>query len=359
MNQLNVGHQLSFELATVGPVRPSHAEMRETVDAAFEGFIGNQQATHALKRSLYNAMLQYPPRLNKNLLFVGSASCGKTELAKRMAAAMGLPFAQMNGLSLRNGETLIELVDAALKDFGRAPCYVAPRGGIRVKDYPAFIVFIDEAHNIPRSAQEGLLTLLEMDDRTMMVGAGDEREIIRAWNAGFILATTKPSKMDKPLRSRCVEVPLARYKAEEVAEMVRGRFPSLPTEICELCVAASRRTPRVAFEIAREIESESKYQGEGDVTREHALQVLRGRGVVSPNGITVEDVRYLSVLRRENRPIGERVAVNLLGYPDVDRLAEDIEPYLVDLGYVRYIAAGREITAQGRRFLERYEEAHE
>lgn len=86
---------------------------------------------------------------------------------------------------------------------------------------------------------------------------------------------------------------------------------------------------------------------------------IGGRGVVSPNGITQEDVRYLRVLRRENRPVGERVAVNLLGYPDVDRLAEDIEPYLVDLGYVRYIAAGREITAQGRRFLERYEEAHE
>jgi len=149
MNELNVAHQLAFELDNAGAFKPSHADLREIVNAAFEGFIGNAAAVHALKRTLLNALGQTPPRLNKNLLMVGPASSGKTELARRVAAAMGLPFVQTDGRNLRDRETLVELVDAALREFGREPRPIAARGGIPVMDYPAFIVFVDEAHLLP------------------------------------------------------------------------------------------------------------------------------------------------------------------------------------------------------------------
>lgn len=360
MKDLRVAHQLAFELDNAGAFKPSHRDLREMVDNAFEGFIGNSAAVHALKRTLLNALAQTPPRLNKNLLMVGPASSGKTELARRVAAAMGLPFVQTDGRNLRDRETLVELVDAALRDFGRKARPTAARSGIPVMDYPPFIVFVDEAHLLPSRVQEGLLTLLEMDDRSMMVGGKDDRMIIRAYQSGFILATTKPSLMDKPLRSRCTDVPLARYNADEVAQMLGGRFPHLPEHTRKEIAVCARVIPRRAFEIAREIDEEREYQGTFALERGHVLSVLRGRGVVAANGITAEDVNYLKLLNKANRPLGERMAVSALGFADTDRLVEDIEPFLIyDLGYVRKVPAGREITERGRAFLNKYREEEE
>jgi Holliday junction resolvasome RuvABC ATP-dependent DNA helicase subunit len=237
---------------------------------------------------------------------------------------------------------------------------VAARGGIPVMDYPPFIVFVDEAHLLPGGVQEGLLTLLEMDDRTMMVGGKDDRMIIRAYQSGFILATTKPSLMDKPLRSRCSDVPLARYSADEVAQMLGGRFPHLPEQTRKEIAVCARVVPRRAFEIAREVDEEREYQGAAVLERGHVLSVLRGRGVVAANGITLEDVNYLKLLNKANRPLGERMAVSAMGFADADRLVEDIEPFLIyELGYVRKVPAGREITERGRAFLNKWREEEE
>ena len=95
------------------------AAFRDRVANGFSGFIGNKDAITTLTRELLRALLESPPHLPKNLLFTGSPSTGKTELARRTARILELPFVRLDGRSLASGERMVELLDRALYDKGQ------------------------------------------------------------------------------------------------------------------------------------------------------------------------------------------------------------------------------------------------
>jgi len=81
-------------------------------------------------------------------------------------------------------------------------------------------------------------------------------------------------------------------------------------------------------------------------------RVLNGRGILTTGGMTRDDVRYLQLLQREGRPLGERVIRSQLHEVDPQRIADDIEPYLVTMGYLSFSDKGRQLTYAGRRFVQ-------
>jgi len=323
---------------------------------AFDGFIGNEDAVHALQRSIHAALQRTPVALGKNILLMGPASVGKTELAQRAARALGLPFVQVDGRSVKTREKLFDLIDTALEDEEKEVATprrksAGKRSGINVTEYPPFVVFVDEVHLVSTGTQEALLTLLEQRDRTVMLERGGLRSIAHCPHAGFILATTKPSLLDKPVRSRCTEIPLHRYTVDQVVLMLKRRQQQLPADVLELVARCARLTPRRAFELAQDIVDEKQMAGRHN-WQDCAKEVLRTRGVVSRNGVTKKDLDYLELLKREGRPLGARVVVSALGLLEADELTEDIEPYLVhDLRFIEYTQKGRMITERGREFV--------
>lgn len=333
-------------------------EARRRNQLAFDGFIGNEDAVHALQRSIHAALQREPVALGKNILLMGPASVGKTELAQRAARALGLPFVQVDGRSIKTREKLFDLIDTALDEEEKTGDTKTPRrrgagkrGGINVVEYPPFLMFIDEVHLVSSGTQEGLLTLLEQRERTVMLERGGLRSIAHCPHAGFILATTKPSLLDKPVRSRCTEIPLKRYTVDQVVQMLKRRQTQLPDDVLELVARCARLTPRRAFELAQDIVDEHNMANRHS-WQDCAREVLKTRGVVSRNGVTQKDLEYLELLKREGRPLGARVVVSALGLLEADELTEDIEPYLVhDLRMVEYTQKGRTITERGREFL--------
>lgn len=325
------------------------ADVRERVRAAFEGFIGNSAAVRRLSNDLLRALIENPPHLPKNFLFTGQPSTGKTEIARRIAAALDLPFVKLDGRGVTSRERLFELVNGELRQHGLEAEEVDLHGGLPVRAYPPLIVFIDEVHLVPRSVQESFLTLLEASDRTLVLSD----HVARMNHTTFMFATTRASDVDRAFRTRCVEVALSEYSLAEVAEILRRRFghEDWSQEVYLEIARLGRGVPRVAMELAKELETEitvSEYPERP--IREH-LEEVRLALQLDRLGLTPTDLQYLETLAQEDRPVGEGAILSMMDTADPARISEEVEPLLRRLGFIRLTPRGREITAEGKEYL--------
>ena len=326
------------------PMSPITPQLREKVRAAFDGFIGNSAAVKRLSNDLLRALIEAPPHLPKNYLFTGQPSTGKTEIARRMAKALGLPFVPLDGRGLTSREKLFELVNGELRQQNLRASQVGQQTGLPLMEYPPVVIFVDEVHLVPRGVQESLLTMLESADRTVILS----HQVAKVNKATFLFATTRASEVDTALHSRCAEVQLKVYSQAEVAEILERRFPfgwerNVYLEIATL----GRNIPRVAIELAKELETQitvSEYRNYSAF--QHLEEVRKGREL-DVLGLTLNDIEYLKLLKREGRPIGEQAILNMMRSVDRERILNEIEPYLIQLGFIKLGVRGREITHEG------------
>jgi len=331
------------------PVVP--AEARRRVAQAFQGFIGNGAAVETLQRALLRATIAQPPGLSASYLLTGNPSTGKTELARRVARCLGLPFVSLDGRGLVNRDRLFELIDAALRDVRQAPTKVGIRYQRPLLRYPPFVVFIDEIHLVPRAIQESLLTALEPNDRSVLLG----NRVALLPDATFLFATTRPSDVDAAFRTRCMEVALQDYTEAEVATIVSLAHPTLSRSVTERIARIGRLVPRVALEVARELKNEMLVSEKQDRSVEDHLEQVRRTRLSDPNGLGPADIQYLELLEQAARPLGEKSILSMLTNIDKVRILEEVEPLLVArLGLVRRTDRGRQITPEGQRFLQEW-----
>lgn len=342
-------------VSTETPLDQAWAKVR----AAFAGFIGNPDAVHAVQRGLVAALVDARPGqpvvMAKTLLFTGPASVGKTHLANLVTSVLAVPLVRLDGRGLRNRDRLFDLIDDALDAHDLRPQPSDPRSGVPTWIYPSIAVFVDEVHLVGAGTQESLLTMLEQDDRSVLLDGKRGRRIALVANATFIFATTRPAEMDRALRTRCTEIALQRYTEDEVALMVKQRFPQLPDTAAYSAVATiaacARFVPRVAFEMARDVLEEVKTSATPDV-KAAVRRVMHGRSIIYANGITKSDFAYLSLLRREGRPLGEQAIRAQLQDLEAAHITDDIEPFLFMLRFVTVTPKGRQLTLAGERFLQ-------
>ncbi|MCC7083670.1 MAG: AAA family ATPase [Pirellulales bacterium] len=321
------------------------AGIRDRVEQAFRGFIGNDDAVRLVKYDLLRALMGEPIFLSKNYLFTGQPSTGKTEMAKRIAVALNLPIVRLDGRGVNSRERLFELVKGELAQRHEVVSQVEQMGGLPVLQYPPLAVFIDEVHLVPTAVQESFLTMLEAADRTVTLRS----EVARMDKVTFLFATTRASAIDRAFRTRCKEIQLREYSADEVAEMVRtSRHRNWPSEIYLQIATLGRCVPRVAMEIADQLDTVIAVSGPADLA-DHLAEVRRSLGI-DDLGLTEWDIKYLDVLERHGR-LGERPLLSLLGSVDRDRVIDEIEPFLTRLGYIRLTPGGRELTPEGREYI--------
>lgn len=334
-----------------GPAVPP--EVRARVLDAFDGFIGNEKAVQQVSRNLLVALIEQPPHLSKNFLFLGPPSVGKTEIARRIAAALMLPLVHLDGPSLGSRDHLFDLIDRQLEQSGTGSfAQVGIEAGAPVLEYPPFIVFIDELHLVPRTVQESLLTILEAGDRRVRLST----RIAVVRQGTFLFATTRPSKVDVALRSRCTEIYLRTYTNAQVAEMVQRKMsveygvlwePELYLEISRL----GRLIPRVAFDLAEELRKEILVSEYPERKRKEHLEAVRLSKELDENGLRRQELDYLEVLSRAGRPLGEEAVARMLKTVDENEIVDEIEPVLTRINLISLGRGGRELTDAGRRYL--------
>lgn len=324
-------------------------EIRQQVVRAFDKFVGNEEAIHTVRRSLLLALAKQPPSLDKTFLFVGPPSTGKSELARRIIQVLGVPFVRIDGRGVRSREKLFDLIDEALDAHNLRTKAAGRQDGVPAREYPPFGVFIDEVHLVSEKAQEGFLTMLESDDRSVLLDKSPRVRVLVP-RATFVFATTKPTELDRAFRSRCMEIALRRYTLEEVCGMVHERFPALPNGAVRKISYCGRMVPRKAFALAREVEEELVTSMDDDLDA-CIRRVMNGNGIVTSNGITRNDLRYLDVLARGGRPMGVGAIEASLYDLQRDDIKDDVEPWLIELRYMDITSKGRELTYEGKQFL--------
>jgi DNA phosphorothioation-dependent restriction protein DptH len=323
-------------------------DVRRRVREAFEGFVGNEPAVSRLSNDLLRALIEQPPHLAKNYLFTGLPSTGKTELARRMARALGLPFIKLDGRGVSNRDKLFELVNGELRSHNIAASQVGQQVGLPVLEYPPLIIFIDEVHLVPRGLQESLLTMLEAADRTVVLS----KHVARVQRATFLFATTRVSDVDAAFASRCDEIQLREYTETEVARILRWkvRHDDWPESLYESVARLGRCVPRTAIQLAEALETAVLVSEQEKSLLSHLEDVRRSREI-DARGLTRMDFEYLSILERAPGPVGEQNILNLMRTVDKDRILNEVEPFLVRLGFIKHGPRGRELTSDGREYL--------
>jgi Holliday junction resolvasome RuvABC ATP-dependent DNA helicase subunit len=323
-------------------------EVRLRVRDAFEGFIGNEPAVSRLSNDLLRALIENPPHLAKNYLFTGLPSTGKTELARRMARALGLPFIKLDGRGVSSRDKLFEMVNGELSSHNLTASQVGQQVGLPVLEYPPLIIFIDEVHLVPRGLQEALLTMLEAADRTVVLSD----HVARVHRATFLFATTRVSDVDAAFASRCDEIQLREYTEAEVAHILAWKVPhdDWDNAVYASVARLGRCVPRIAIQLAEALETAVMVSEAPKPVSEHLEDVRRAREI-DARGLTRMDFEYLAILERSNNPVGEHNILNLMRTVDKDRILNDVEPFLVRMGFIKHGPRGRELTTEGREYL--------
>ena len=350
------------ENGSAGDERPD-AERPPSAEAshpAFQGFVGNQPAVEALTIQLRYAEATGARALRPLGLF-GPKSTGKTELARRVARALGVPELFLSETGLGDVDQLADRMQRRATEAGQPMQVQGREGGLAILRCPPMVVFIDEVHQLSNRVQDSLLPVLESDDR-MLRGSG---VIINGSEVSFIIATTDWGKLREAFRSRVRPIGLSPYTAREVARMLRLRI-ELQSDVIEGAAAidpavarlgeeallaistAARAVPRVAIELLREVGMALRI-GRCDTSTEKVWQHLQRLVPCDRDGLTPQDRKYLRILASRG-PVGlDNIAVEL----GIDRsnVSGAIEPFLVQMGWVQLAPAGRVLTAEGARFL--------
>ena len=213
------------------------------------------------------------------------------------------------------------------------------------------MLFIDEIHRLPPTVEEFIYPAMEDFRIDITLGEGLNARTINMPLEPFTLigATTRSGMLTAPLRDRFVNREhLDFYDVDDVTEIIRRNARKLRAEIEEgAAVAIARRSrgvPRKANNLLRWIRDfadAGRHPAITDLLADEALAMLE----VDELGLDSLDCRYLQILATvfEGGPAGMQAIAHSLNIA-VETIEDEVEPFLLRVGFVQRTPRGRMIT---------------
>ncbi len=220
------------------------------------------------------------------------------------------------------------------------------------------VLFIDEIHRLSITVEEYLYAAMEDFTIDIMIDSGPSARSIQIALNPFTLvgATTRSGLLSSPMRSRFgITFRMDYYDIGTLTNIINRsasilHTPITPEGACEIA-SRSRGTPRIANALLRRVRDFAQILGNGsidlDITR-HALNALS----VDAAGLDEMDNRILlSIIEKFNGgPVGITTIAMAVG-EEPGTLEEVYEPFLVQEGFLKRTARGREATEKAYRHL--------
>jgi Holliday junction DNA helicase RuvB len=296
--------------------------------ATWREFAGQETVKENIRIAITAAKKRKEPV--EHILLYGPPGLGKTTLAHIIGREMGVNVRVTSGPAIeRAGDLAAILTNLSAGD----------------------ILFIDEIHRLNKIVEETLYPAMEDFALDIVIGKGPSARTLRLDLPRFTIigATTRVGLLSSPMRDRFGVVHrLSFYQPKELESIITRAAEKLNIKIDQRAkvelARRSRGTPRIALRLLKRARDVAQVEGDGTITPaivDRSLAMLE----IDEAGLDASDRRLITTLIDSfgGGPVGiETIAAALS--EDIGTVEEVLEPYLMQIGFIKRSPRGRVAT---------------
>lgn len=294
-------------------------------------FRGQEKVKETLRIAITAAKKRKEPL--EHILLYGPPGLGKTTMAHLIGYELGVNVRVTSGPAIERAGDLASILT-----------------GLEPHD----ILFIDEIHRLNKVVEETIYPAMEDFALDIVIGKGPSARTLRLDLPPFTIigATTRIGLLTNPLRDRFGVISrLSFYKPADLEHIVKNAAKKLniiihPSALTELA-KRGRGTPRIALRLLKRVRDVAEVEGDGSITEAiltRSLSMLE----IDSMGLDDSDRRLLITIieKFSGGPVGiETIAAALS--EDIGTVEEVLEPYLMQIGFLKRTSRGRVVTSEG------------
>lgn len=278
----------------------------------------------------------------QHLGLFGKSGMGKTMLAHIIAEETESKLICINATAIKEPATFLTEIYKAKNDPEQH-----------------HIIFIDEAHNLPRIIQENLLSALEEPALLCVIATpslkkhlpdnivtGQTVRIKLPKNISFIFGTTHKGALRDTIINRLKSIDLDAYSVDDYIKILKMIASKDLPEHIYVSLAGIGKNIRLMKMYLKDFQAyiDMIEVLDHQINEQHFHDFCEINGI-GEDGCDRTDQKYLYLLYKHNK-IGFKSLVAMLQVSEAE-VANVVEPWLLEKEYIRITPRGRELTAEG------------